>query len=81
MNTASELRELADDELNQQLAENKEELFNLRFQIVTGQLDDPRRIKAVKREIARILTVQREREMAAARAGSTAQPDDSSAQE
>ena len=70
MNTASELRELADDELNQRLAENKEELFNLRFQIVTGQLDDPRRIKAVKREIARILTVQREREMAAARAES-----------
>ncbi len=68
MNTASELRELADDELDQQLADNKEELFNLRFQIVTGQLDDPRRIKAVKREIARILTVQREREMAAARA-------------
>ena len=68
MNTASELRELADDELDQRLAENKEELFNLRFQIVTGQLDDPRRIKAVKREIARILTVQREREMAAARA-------------
>ena len=70
MNTASELRELADDELNQRLTENKEELFNLRFQIVTGQLDDPRRIKAVKREIARILTVQREREMAAARAES-----------
>ena len=69
MTTASELRELADDELNQKLAENKEELFNLRFQIVTGQLDDPRRIKAVKREIARILTVMREREIAAARAG------------
>lgn len=73
MNTAAELRELADDELNQKLTENKEELFNLRFQIVTGQLDDPRRIKAVKREIARILTVQREREMAAARAGSADQ--------
>jgi large subunit ribosomal protein L29 len=70
MNTASELREMADDELAQMLAENKEELFNLRFQIVTGQLDDPRRIKAVKREIARILTVQREREIAAARADS-----------
>jgi len=68
MSTASELRELADDELKQQLEEHKEELFNLRFQIVTGQLDDPRRIKAVKREIARILTVQREREIAAARA-------------
>lgn len=73
MNTASELRELADDELSQRLVENKEELFNLRFQIVTGQLDDPRRIKAVKREIARILTVQREREMAAARAEANAE--------
>jgi large subunit ribosomal protein L29 len=48
------------------LAEGKEELFNLRFQNVTGQLDDPRRIKQVKREIARVLTVMREREIAAA---------------
>ncbi|MBW3551617.1 MAG: 50S ribosomal protein L29 [Proteobacteria bacterium] len=55
MNTAAELRELPDDELRQKMAEGKEELFNLRFQIVTGQLDDPRRIKQVKREIARIL--------------------------
>ena len=65
---ASELRELADDELRQKLAESKEELFNLRFQIVTGQLDNPRRIKQVKREIARILTVMRERDIAAAAA-------------
>jgi large subunit ribosomal protein L29 len=64
--TASELRELPDDELRQKLAEGKEELFNLRFQIVTGQLDDPRRIKQVKREIARVLTVMREREIALA---------------
>ncbi|MEX2487183.1 MAG: 50S ribosomal protein L29 [Nitriliruptoraceae bacterium] len=64
--TATELRELPDDELRQQLAEGKEELFNLRFQNVTGQLDDPRRIKQVKREIARVLTVMREREIAAA---------------
>jgi large subunit ribosomal protein L29 len=64
MNTAAELRELPDDELRQKLAEAKEELFNLRFQIVTGQLDDPRRIKQVKREIARVLTVMREREIA-----------------
>jgi large subunit ribosomal protein L29 len=64
MMTAAELRELPDDELRQQLSEGKEELFNLRFQIVTGQLDDPRRIKQVKREIARILTVMREREIA-----------------
>ena len=67
MSTATELRELPDDELRQALAEGKEELFNLRFQVVTGQLDDPRRIKTVKREIARILTVMRERETAAAR--------------
>jgi large subunit ribosomal protein L29 len=65
--TATELRELPDDELRQKLAEGKEELFNLRFQIVTGQLDDPRRIKTIKREIARVLTVMREREIAAAR--------------
>lgn len=80
MSTASELRELADDELRQKLAENKDELFNLRFQIVTGQLDDPRRIKVVKREIARILTVMREREIAAARAGVTV-GDDAAAEE
>jgi large subunit ribosomal protein L29 len=67
MSTATELRELPDDELRQKLDEGKEELFNLRFQIVTGQLDDPRRIKQVKREIARILTVMREREIAASR--------------
>jgi large subunit ribosomal protein L29 len=65
---ASELRELADDELREKLAESKEELFNLRFQVVTGQLDNPRRIKEVKREIARILTVLRERDIAAAAA-------------
>jgi large subunit ribosomal protein L29 len=65
---ASELRELADDELRQKLTGSKEELFNLRFQIVTGQLDNPRRIKEVKREIARILTVLRERDIAAAAA-------------
>ena len=67
MMTAAELRELPDDELRQKLAEGKEELFNLRFQIVTGQLDNPRRIKQVKQEIARILTVLREREIALAR--------------
>jgi large subunit ribosomal protein L29 len=65
--TATELRELPDDELRQKLAESKEELFNLRFQVVTGQLDNPRRIKQVKREIAQVLTVMREREIAAAR--------------
>ena len=66
MMTAAELRELPDDELHEKFAEGKEELFNLRFQNVTGQLDDPRRIKQVKREIARVLTVLREREIAVA---------------
>ncbi|MEY3020555.1 MAG: hypothetical protein RLZZ272_1539 [Actinomycetota bacterium] len=65
--TPSELRELPDDELLQRFAEGKEELFNLRFQNVTGQLDNPRRLQQVKREIARVLTVMREREIAAAR--------------
>jgi len=65
--TSAELRELPDDELQQRYAENKEELFNLRFQVVTGQLDDPRRLSKVKREIARVLTIMREREIAAAR--------------
>jgi large subunit ribosomal protein L29 len=66
MTSATELRELPDDELAQKLAEEREELFNLRFQIVTGQLDNPRRIQEVKREIARVLTVMRERDIAAA---------------
>jgi large subunit ribosomal protein L29 len=65
--TTAELRELPDDELQQHYAERKEELFNLRFQVVTGQLDDPRQLSKVKRDIARVLTVLREREIAAAR--------------
>ena len=72
MSTAAELRELADDELVERLDENREELFNLRFQAVSGQLDNPRRVAEVKREIARILTVQRERSIAAERAAETA---------
>ncbi len=63
---ANELRELPEEELRERLAEHKEELFNLRFQNVTGQLDNPHRMKQVKGEIARILTVLRERELAAA---------------
>jgi large subunit ribosomal protein L29 len=72
VSTAAELRELPDDELQQKLDEEREELFNLRFQIVTGQLDNPRRLKEVKREIARILTVMRERDIATAAAAETA---------
>ena len=70
MTAASELRELPDDELNQLVDDSKEELFNLRFQAVTGQLDNPRRVREVKREIARALTVMRERELAAAMSAS-----------
>jgi large subunit ribosomal protein L29 len=60
---ATELRDLSDDELASKLDEAKEELFNLRFQLVTGQLDNPMRIKVMRREVARILTVMREREI------------------
>jgi len=62
-----ELRELNDVELTEQHDELKEELFNLRFQLATGQLDNPTLLKQARRDIARVLTVQRERELAAAR--------------
>jgi len=63
--TAKELRELSDAELVEKHAEYKQELFNLRFQLVTGQLDNVRRLKLAKQDIARVLTIQRERELAA----------------
>jgi large subunit ribosomal protein L29 len=63
---AAELRELNDTELEHRLGEAKEELFNLRFQNATGQLDNVARIPQVKREVARIETLLREREIAAA---------------
>jgi large subunit ribosomal protein L29 len=61
--TAAEIRDLADEELVSRLAEAKEELFNLRFQVATGQLDNNRRLQHVRRDIARIYTVMREREL------------------
>ncbi|MCP3798882.1 MULTISPECIES: 50S ribosomal protein L29 [Allokutzneria] len=61
--TASELRELTDEELVLRLREAKEELFNLRFQMATGQLDNNRRLRAIRHDIARIYTVMREREL------------------
>ncbi|CAN5282754.1 50S ribosomal protein L29 [soil metagenome] len=63
---ADELRELNDAELADQLDEYKDELFRLRFQTVTGQLEDVQRLRRVRRDIARVLTVQRERELAGA---------------
>jgi large subunit ribosomal protein L29 len=61
--TASELRTNTEDELGSKLAEAKEELFNLRFQGATGQLENHGRLRAVRKEIARIYTVMREREL------------------
>ena len=63
-----ELREMELDELDLRLAQRKQELFNLRFQLVTGQLDNSGRIGQVRREVARILTIQREKEIAEAEA-------------
>ena len=57
------MRELEDDELETKLREAKEELFNLRFQGATGQLESHGRLRAVRKEIARIYTVMREREL------------------
>jgi large subunit ribosomal protein L29 len=61
--TTAELRELNDDELATRLREAKEELFNLRFQMATGQLDNNRRLRTVRHDIARIYTILHEREL------------------
>jgi large subunit ribosomal protein L29 len=68
MTRARELRELSSDALEQRLAETKEELFNLRFSHATGQLDNTTRLGELKREIARLHTLRREREIEAAEA-------------
>ena len=68
MATASELRELTDDELVNRLSETKQELFNLRFQLVTGQQDNTARMGQVRRDVARIETILRQREIEAAEA-------------
>ncbi len=61
--TAAEMRDLADEELLTRLTDSKAELFNLRFQVATGQLDNNRRLHDVRKDIARIYTVMREREL------------------
>ena len=73
---ASELRELNDEELVLRLRESKEELFNLRFQMATGQMDNNRRLRTVRHDIARIYTVMREREL-----GLSVSPDEASSDE
>ena len=59
-----QLRDLSDDELQNRLAETRQELFNLRFQSATGALENSARLRLAKREIARILTIRNERESA-----------------
>ena len=59
---ASELRELSDDELQQKGQELVEELFNLRFQLATNQIENVGRLSAVRRDIARVKTIQRQRQ-------------------
>jgi large subunit ribosomal protein L29 len=60
---ANELRNLTTAEIEQKVAGYKEELFNLRFQLATGQLDNPTRIREVRKEIARAKTILHEREL------------------
>lgn len=64
MARAGELRELPVDELERRLAETKEELFNLRFQNATGQLDNYKRLGELRKDIARLKTILREHELA-----------------
>ena len=63
----NEIRNLSTAELDEKVAGLKEDLFNLRFQLATGQLENPMRIREVKKTIARIKTVQREEELKAAK--------------
>lgn len=62
---ANDIRDLTAMELDQKLAGLKEELFNLRFRLATGQLENPMRLHEVRKTIARIKTIQRERELKA----------------
>jgi len=64
-----EVRDFSDAELAQRVKTLKEELFNLRFQLATRQLDNPMRIREVKKDIARVKTIQRERELRGERVG------------
>ena len=73
MDKTTELRELEVEELEIKLAENRSELFNLRFQHVTGQLDNYARLGQLRREVARMHTLLREREIEAADQASTSE--------
>jgi large subunit ribosomal protein L29 len=69
MTRSAELRKMNDDELAHHLAESKEELFQLRFQLAMGKQDNSSRLGTVKREVARALTLQHERMVAGAATG------------
>ncbi len=71
MTKAKELRELDDNELETKLVESKDELFKLRFQLATGKQDNSSRLGQVRKDIARIATLLREREIEAAEAADT----------
>ena len=75
---AASLRELTDDQLLERAESAKEELFNLRFQLATGQLDNSSAIKETRHEIARIATVMKERELDARTAAAAAASEDAS---
>jgi len=66
MKTAKEFRDLSELELDKKAIDLKQELFNLRFQLAVNQLDNPMKVKAVKKQIAIVKTIQRERELSAA---------------
>jgi large subunit ribosomal protein L29 len=69
MITPKEIRDLSEDEIEQRLVETREELFNLRFQNATGQLDNYRRLGELRRDVARLKTILRERELTEAERG------------
>jgi len=79
--TATQLRTQTEEELNIKLAEAKAELFNLRFQAATGQLESHGRLRAVRREIARIYTVKRERELGIVTLIDEAEPEEAEPEE
>lgn len=62
---ANKMKEMTSQELSEKMIELKNELFNLRFQLATGQLDNPLKIKAIKKDIARVNTILRQKEIQA----------------
>ena len=75
MSRSAEFRELDDVELVNKLSEARRELFNLRFQAATGRLDNSARVTQVRRDIARLLTVQRARDLELAESAEAVEPD------